>query len=240
MGLLGISKGVLASSQVIPPATPSINMPFDTSLTQYITNDSSTATITNSGGTALTLSGAQTINGVSVAGTLQQSGAAVSWTKVVWPSFTVPANTNFTLSFWFKPNSTANTYDLLVSGDATNASSNEISLYTISGARIRFYNGSSYADTTTGLLSGWYFILINRNLAGNSLRLYINGSLQATITQSASGSVFPDGIMTFADGTNCWSNGNAEYYPCNISDFYFINGVSEDGTVIKNPLRKNG
>lgn len=232
MPVLGISKGVIGSSQPIEqPLTFYMSMLSD--LTTYSTSDSSSVTVTN---TNLTLSGSDNINSNAVDHTCE--GGTSSTLKLAGTIFSVNSDQDFTLQYWVKKLSgtDGNEYAFIGTGDS---GIRNIQCQTISANKLRLLdNNSIYADSSVSntfvQATGWYFITINRNRSENKIKMYLNGTLYCNLDYTATNILNSDGTLYFFNGTP-WRDPYSSL-PSRIACIYFNKGQSLDGTAIVNPF----
>lgn len=240
MGVLGLQKSTdsnqLNQTFALPTA---ILQNYNNTLTEY-TSGIGTTTVTAFNNAVLT--GTQTINGISVAKTLNSSdnlaGVYSYVTLSANTNLRVAANEDFGVQCWFYPTSYANTNN----GNGWNAVF-QISTQRGDGLLVRvgdrnfIYNGvtASGWSVSRPALNTWHFMTVRRNRTTQKCELFINGSKITEINMSNSASVSTTGNSGISVGTSY--NNVQEAFNGYIADFYFIKGTSPDGSVIVNPSR---
>lgn len=230
MGIFGISRGAVGSSQEFPIVYDFL-MPLQTSITSYTTSDNSSVTVTN---TSVTQGSSTTINGQAVSGVATVTSGANNGIKLVGDIFKCTANQKFTLQFWIKKTS-ANGLELSIASTGITLGTQNFCTQTISGDRFRLVYDNSYSDSGSGqslLQNNWYFITIVRSL-DNSIKLYVNGTLYCTMSYPDSSVFNSEGQIQIPSDPN-WRN-NYNCIAGDICSIYWIKGVALSGTTVVNP-----
>jgi len=242
--VLGTSVDVYDSQAKSPPIDwKYVFQRYNNTITDYQSNASNTITPYNN----VSLTGTQTINGVSVAKTLYCSdnlSGVYSYLTITGNTsgMQILANEDFTISFWCYPTLYRNTNNF----NGWNA------LFQLGNDRsrcilLRFgqtgflqVNSTNQTSFTKPPINAWHFVTINRDKVNQKVRLYINGTLTAQVNLANSATI-PPSAPTYTSEANLAVgtsyNNVQECFNGYISEFYFIRGTSLDGTVIVNPPR---
>jgi len=116
-------------------------------------------------------------------------------------------NTNHTISFWYKPESTGTHQTSIYTGDTT--SGLHIRINDNTKLFTQFANSSGETKTTSGsalfTAGNWYHVVVVLNVNSDSFEFYINGSLVAETVTGTAASGFTDGSTLCIGATNCAS-----------------------------------
>ena len=189
------------------------------------------------------------INGITVPGVAKLSGVnfVFSYVQAAGSDLYIKANENFTIQGWFYLTQyygmvgTASYWSSIcqLAGFPNDPTYKTSRTGTFILYRVDYYiAGSSFLNMSAKqpTLNTWHFFTINRNLTNNTVNLYVDGILVASLAVDRSLEIGSPNDARFIIG----SSGGIDEHEClngYVSEYYFVKGISLDGTKIVNPRR---